>query len=814
MKKFKTILSCFIALALVTITTCNVFAAETQMENSTGIKKNDYDLSMYNISNLPEYVRNTVLSNAKNAVELDVSDVSNPYAITTINEDGTKTLFNFQLPIKYIENGKVLFKEAVVEKVSLIDRLLGKYEYISNKNDIKVYFPKNFSDGVLAKYKGYGISISPHNEYKSSSISTVESGVKYENVFSEEDYVEYIPLTNGVKENIILESYDGKNEFQFIVDIGELEPAYLSGESIPILDPTTKSIIMHIGQVDAVDSYVGENKENKKHFSIHNNLVLSATEIKGQYILTVVVDKEFLESKDTVYPVTIDPTISMTDTSRMRDTSVYSSKPTSTTFYTSSYNPVGYHGSSYGEGIAYIQILTMHYYRHINPNKINSAYYHVREGSGSTHSSVIEIHDTNATWNHSTINYNNRPSTYNYDSSKNVTVTTSKWYDFNITGLVKSWLKTELDQGGWNQTYGFALKAQNPNVSSKHFCSSEHATYPPSLVINYTEDTSLAEGTYYIKNVQTGKYLDAEDPKPSDGIVNVIVYKFFGHSNQQWRVKYQGNGYYKLYSNFPFFYNKCLDVSGDNIDVCADNTQDYLLFRLVNNNDGTYRIMPIYNNNLNKGLDVDGLSSSSGYLRNVINYTYHGADNQKWVFERIGSKQWKYEDYTHGSYVPQQGNFAFVNRSYAEGTVFTQVDFGLDTYNVTKILEYNRGESSVSSSNCYLTVDVTHMRKNNSTDQLSAVYIISNLPDYKSDIESDSGTRNEESEVVALGTVESNKNYYFRTAWKDYRNSSSLSSSIQCQFGMSKKGVIDYNNVIQSDVIQAVYNLGTSNGGL
>lgn len=57
------------------------------------------------------------------------------------------------------------------------------------------------------------------------------------------------------------------------------------------------------------------------------------------YKLTIVVDKEFLESETTVYPVTIDPTVSMAATN-MSDAPVFSGYPTRN-YYTNEYNMVG-----------------------------------------------------------------------------------------------------------------------------------------------------------------------------------------------------------------------------------------------------------------------------------------------------------------------------------------------------------------------------------------------------------------------------------------------------------------------------------------
>lgn len=121
--------------------------------------------------------------------------------------------------------------------------------------------------------------------------------------------------------------------------------------------------------------------ETDGHFTLYNSLKVEKSD--GRYILTVTVDKDFLEDPDTVYPVLIDPTATIAS-SNMQDTTVYSGAPDRQTYYSSSYNIVGNHGSSYGEGIAFMKMTNLAYYDYIFSEKVTSAKYKVYEGSGKT----------------------------------------------------------------------------------------------------------------------------------------------------------------------------------------------------------------------------------------------------------------------------------------------------------------------------------------------------------------------------------------------------------------------------------------------
>ena len=198
------------------------------------------------------------------------------------------------------------------------------------------------------------------------------------------------------------------------------------------------------------------------------------------------------------------------------------------------------------------------------------------------------------------------------------------------------------------------------------------------------------------------------------------------------------------------------------------------------------------------------------------------------ITDTIGTKvSWNYSTYEHGSYVPKVGwaQPTFYNAdSNGQNCVKTYCEFTLDDNNVSNILQYNAGTHPADSKNLFFTLDITSVR-NGSTDKMDAYAISTSLPNPKTDLENDDllGDRNEESEVVALGTVEETT-YNMSVMWYDYREGETNDNGQwQAQFNMSGqyigKGNIwirtngDYNNVWTSDVIQATMAYG-KNGGV
>ncbi len=642
LKKIKRMVSLFLAIVLLLVSGVSISAAELSTVSANKKSLNDKEYEKYQLSDLPSAIAESINSAEKTPVEIINHETDDMYSITVKNDDGTNTLYVFQTPIKYEENNTVKLKKDIVtasaEKLSLFT----DYEFESVNNEIKGFYPKNISDGIKVEYDDYEVTLMPFSENKSSllSLNNADNAVKTENtisyseVFGSNISLEYSSTLNGIKENIIIEKYDGRNTFDFIIDTNGLLPEKLAGDSIPLLDPETGEMKLYIGQINAKDSYVGNNENDEVHFTLFNSLKLEKID-SSQYKLTVIVDKDFLESETTVYPVTVDPTISMS-TSNMADAPVYSGYP-STNYYTNDYNMVGYHGSSYKEATTYIKLKSLSSYKYINPTKISSVYYNVYEGSGRTSSATINVRGAASEWTDSAITHSNKPGLSSPVSS--LTISSSGWYNFNITSLFKNWLKHELKESELNPNYGFALAASTTGVSSRHFCSANNTNYPPSIIVNYSEDTSVADGAYYIRSKFSDLYLDTEQDVNANG--NVIQYPFHGNDNQVWVVKYQGNGYYKLHS--PWYDEaKCLDVeseptvNGSNVDVYDDVDGDYILFKIVSNNDDddTYRIISKWSGN-QKVLDVCGPSDQA--TANIQIWDYVGGDQQKWYFEPVSN---------------------------------------------------------------------------------------------------------------------------------------------------------------------------------
>lgn len=145
----------------------------------------------------------------------------------------------------------------------------------------------------------------------------------------------------------------------------------------------------------------------------------------------------------------------------------------------------------------------------------------------------------------------------------------------------------------------------------------------------------ISDGWYYIKGVQSQKYLTVEGNKAS-GWTNVCISSGTGVEGQKWYVTNTNDGYINLTSGLG---NYMLDVAnGEDIDSAnvgiyqgyGGNAQKFVVKTTDNN--GIYSIATKASNAA-RNLDVSGKKTADG--TNVIQYRASGNQNQQWQFESV-----------------------------------------------------------------------------------------------------------------------------------------------------------------------------------
>ena len=582
-----------------------------------------------------------VAADKPTVVGLSTDSADDLTSLTVINSDGSKTLHRYFEDIKFIdESGKIHFKDNGIYESNTTRTLFDDYAFENGINNIKSFYPDKISEGLKLEFEELQISVKPIIE---SEIKKVEQNailsvtddlvecVEYVNVFGESTALQYIPTSQGFKENIVFNLPPQKYEFSFEVDFGGLIPSSMSGNSIYLLSPETKNQVAMLHPVDIKDSYVNEKGESAPRITLENSMELSATEEIGVYILTIHLNKSFLDDPNTVYPIIVDPTVSV---------NINNAQSLTVNERVSNYLNLNYCGELAPEGIMYTYVKTnsMSDYIYINTNNITSAYYKAYEFSGNNQSGYIQAYDFwfNTSIGNITYDMCHEAVTDYYPVGEVFVATSSKWVNIPITDLVISWIDAELSPNYiFSEEFGFILTFTHN--SAKRFSPPGSSGNPPSIVINYTEDTSLPDGLYYIKNVMSGKYIDVQSASTNinNTNINVITYQFHGGPNQLWRVEHKGNGLYEMYSMYEFANRQYFNNS--NMEIKTTQTpSDSTKFRIIQNLNGfDYRIFSITAFNECGALDMSNYQGGVSYWRKLAIYEYHGGDNQRWEFEPI-----------------------------------------------------------------------------------------------------------------------------------------------------------------------------------
>ena len=142
---------------------------------------------------------------------------------------------------------------------------------------------------------------------------------------------------------------------------------------------------------------------------------------------------------------------------------------------------------------------------------------------------------------------------------------------------------------------------------------------------------TIANGWYYIKNVNAQKYLQVKDNKGANG-QNVEIGTGTGVKGQKWYVTNTNDGYVTLKNGQGYM----LDVQnganndGTNIQTYQNNGADAQKFKITNLGNSQYGIVTKVSSD-NKGIDVYNYGITDG--TNVCQWAYAKGTNQRWIFE-------------------------------------------------------------------------------------------------------------------------------------------------------------------------------------
>ena len=438
------------------------------------------------------------------------------------------------------------------EKTEHKDSLKG-YEYKNKEGDKKQYLPEMLDEStpIIMEYGDNKITITPTDDtVRGLGLDAEKAAVKEDIVpsiydgegqmlpvnavyGSENDAAIYTYTSGdtGIKETLTLNEKPDSNIFTYEINAGDLEVREnTSDEGLTIIDPETDDIVAAI-EVPWMNDATGEAYST----DITYELEKVAYE-KGAYILTMTVSEEYLSGEDTVYPVTIDPTVTWRGNDMIRDTYVvYGSGYAGTNFYDTSSTKMPVGTDSTGRHRSLFKILNLK--SEIEGMSVASAVLTLYESGTGVSGQTIRANRITEDWTVSTVTWNTQPAwnTAAYTAQGVTTGTKNAAFTLDCTAFAKN-----VSNGISN--YGLILRNMTDDPDYACFWGSRYATtaYKPKLVVTYYDAPTTSTSAYTSK-AKNGSYEDTKYFKDNEPVylswsgataysISEIQYRFEGYT--------------------------------------------------------------------------------------------------------------------------------------------------------------------------------------------------------------------------------------------------------------------------------------------
>ncbi len=490
---------------------------------ASSIAESNEDAKVLYAEELPKNIKKLIESDVNdNDTEIKPGDTIYDLSVPLDNNMNKTTVY--AVPLKYEnDNGEFNFIDTSFEELSAVSRYISKYDYKNGGNEFEVKFSKDIQKGFSMDDSFEMSAISGEENLPEAVVDFDENNdgrLTYDNVYGEGTYVEYININSGIKENIVLEEKIGKNRFDFNWE-SDSHSLILSDDStfINVVNNSTQEIDYVFSPLYVYDSYTKlknedsnveeeqineteklvkneelvEQDKNNEYINKHNtddcHYEIEQTN-EGKYIITAVVSEDFLNDDETIYPVTIDPSvIASSSQSNIEDTYVSQASPT-TNYGSLSYMRFGYKG---GKNWGYVRFKTLPSQIHCG-TQIATAELMLTFRAGQTTSYTGKVGGISSkNWMENALTWNTR---IPWDSNAEYKATSShhecQYYDFDITNLAKAWYNGDISNYGVVFTY----TDQTYNDYNSVYSSEATSANAPCLSIIYANiDRTISYGS-------------------------------------------------------------------------------------------------------------------------------------------------------------------------------------------------------------------------------------------------------------------------------------------------------------------------------
>lgn len=437
---------------------------DNEIRKLGGFTYNELKNARLSETDIPEYVNRAALDENGAVKRLKIGERGLD-SLLYQNSDGSFSEIIYNENVKYAdENGNI------VDKSNEIRYAPADKKYYNPYNDVRTELPNeiNNDNTIEVSYGENSIELLPLGN-NSTQTNVYENSVEYVGVFGEGTILKYTVMYSGVKEDIILSLPPNDNTFTFEITTSEL--TVVRSEDMFVFKNSDNEETAYIGELYIYDNdgNVGEGNAN-------------VTQRNGKTYYTVEVSESFLASA--VYPVTVDPTLTYSSTTAIKDVEITNASTAATPSATT------------------IKLGTQDGYEYAAAMKFPTAYQYLqRTGTGDVVEAKVYLYKCNllkgctlrayrikTSWSEtSTTMQSTLLNSSNYvtdrDPSVTVVANTVDTIGVDVTRIFRKW------KNGTADYYGILIKNSGSECISVR--SSEASSMQPYLVLKLNSITTL-----------------------------------------------------------------------------------------------------------------------------------------------------------------------------------------------------------------------------------------------------------------------------------------------------------------------------------
>lgn len=384
---------------------------------------------------------------------------------------------------------------------------------------------------------------SNHIKYDQAfEVNTVSDTVVYNGITDNRSTdIEYKVTGLGLKENIIVNEKQEAYRYIFHLSADNLE-VKLEDNQVTAADPKTGEIIYII---PAPFMYDAEN-------DFSNDVTYSLEKVDSGYQLIVEADERWINSKETVFPVTIDPIITTKTSQNAIKSTFISSKKANENFYEYKMLLAGVDSYAYNK----CRTLIKFQLPDLNPGdiivdaKLNLNQYSVEAYASNTPNMAVNAYRITSSWNEKSVTWSSMPSVdyneidYSYISRSDGNTLKTKIFD--ITQAAKEWYDGDrVNCGIMLRTNNEETKDTVDSIYAKYWSEKYNEVteaYPMILLeyrntkgleayYSYTELSAGTAGAAYVSNY-TGNLVFTQNSISTSGLkMPASVYFVYNTNN-------------------------------------------------------------------------------------------------------------------------------------------------------------------------------------------------------------------------------------------------------------------------------------------